>query len=112
MFCVKGYAGGQPAGRSFGYVVVVIVGSNTAATIAGAKPAGNSVAQQTFSIGGLRKGDWINGIVNGPIGHGGRKFPLWIRVPTRQALLAQCWRRYFSCRPTPQPAVSHHPAAE
>ena len=70
MFSAKGFAGGKDAAQSFGSVVAVIVGSDIAATIAAAKPAGSSVERPTVVTGRLRKEGWINGTARESIDKG------------------------------------------
>jgi hypothetical protein len=106
MFSVKGFAGQTGAARYFGFAVPAIAVSNTAATIAAAKRAGSSVELQTFVIGKLRKGDWINGIDSRPIVHGWRQIPLWIRVPPSSHPLAISPRRRFTHRSSPKMAAN------
>jgi hypothetical protein len=98
MFSVNGFAGRKGVARYFGSAVAAIAASNIAATIAAAKRAGSSVELRTFVIGKLQKGDLINGIASGPIGDGWQQFPLWIKVPPTNLLLAISSRRCFPRR--------------
>jgi hypothetical protein len=112
MFSVKGFADGKSAARYFGSAVAVTEASNIAATVAAAKRAGSSVELRTVVIGKVPKGDWINGIVNRPIGDGWQQFPLWIKVPPTSLPLAKSPRRCFSRRLSPKMAANKHKKPE
>jgi hypothetical protein len=108
LFFVKGFVGRKGAARSFGFAAAATAGSNTAATIAEAKRAGNSVEQRTFAIDKVQKGDLTNGIVSRPTGHGWLQFPLWIKVPIICSLLAKSPRRCRSYRRPPKRTAIQH----
>ena len=112
LFSVRGFAARKVAVPSSGFVGTAIAVSNTAATIAAAKRAGSSVELQTFVIGKLRKGDWINGIDSRAIGHGWQQIPLWIKVPPSSLPLAISSRRCFTHRSSPKMAAYKHTKPE
>ncbi len=93
MFFVKGFAGRKGAVPYSGFVAGVTAASDIAPSIAGAKLGGSNVELRTSVIGALLKGGLTNGTVSGLIGDGGQQFPLWIKVPLSNFLLAESsWR--------------------
>jgi hypothetical protein len=112
IFSVKGFAGGRNAARYSGSAAAVTGAISIAATVAATKRAGSSVERRTVVIAKLQKGGWTSGIVSGLIGAGWLQPPLWIKVPSRNVLLARSPWRHLICRSPLKTAANQETRAE
>jgi hypothetical protein len=112
MFCVKGFVGGAGVDRYSGSAAIAIAASNIAAAIAAAKRAGSNVELQTFVTGRLWKEGLTRGIARKPIDNGWPQFPLWIKVPPMNLVLAISSRRCIFLRLPPEKAANQHTQPE